>query len=102
MIQGEAPVVLLDHREGRAQDIFFAEPQSLREALDKDGLARAELADQTEQLAAFEDRSKPASPRFRLVRRVALDDHRDHRFFGSRSVLSHSDYSISILAKLPS
>src|SRR5258708_26113662 len=101
MIAREAPVMLLDHREGRAQDIFFAEPQPLREALDKDGLARAELADQTEQFAAFEDRSKPASPRFRLVRRVALDDHRDHCRSRMRCGISHADCSLLILAQLP-
>src|SRR6266436_9505684 len=38
MIEREASVMLLDHREGRAQDIFFAEPQAHREAFDKDSL----------------------------------------------------------------
>jgi len=48
--------MFLDHREGRAQDVFLTQAKSARETLDEDGLARAEIANQTDQFATFEKR----------------------------------------------
>src|SRR5271154_6396561 len=62
VIEGEAPVMLLDHRKGRAQDVFFAQAEPSREALDKAGLARAEIPNQAQQLTALKQRRETPSP----------------------------------------
>src|ERR1700735_1006457 len=91
MIEREAPVMLLDHRKRRAQNVLFAQAQSSRETLDKAGLARAEISNQSEQLSTFEQRREPAPPRFRLMRRAAFDHHRDHSCAGICRTISHRD-----------
>jgi hypothetical protein len=46
--------MLLDDREGGAENVFLAQTQASREALYEAGFARAELTGESEQLTAFE------------------------------------------------
>src|ERR1700752_1119392 len=58
MVERHAPAMLLDHREGGAQDVLLAETEPGREPLDEAGLARTEIAYQPEQLSTLEHRGQ--------------------------------------------
>src|SRR5208282_1940310 len=62
MEERQAPVMLLNERESRAQNVLFAQREPMRQPLDEAGLARAELADEAEQLAPFQERGQAAAP----------------------------------------
>ncbi len=46
MVQGQAPVMLLDHGKTWAQDLLLGEAQAMRQAFDEAGLANAKLANE--------------------------------------------------------
>ena len=69
----QTPVVLLNKRKARAQDVLFAKGETPGHALDEARLAGPQVADQPEQFSAFEQRREPPSPRLSLVGRLTFD-----------------------------
>ena len=78
MVERQAPVMLLDHREGRAEDVFLAQIAARAQTLDEAGLARAQLADQAEQLATLEAARPAAGPHDFVSRVEWLSITNDH------------------------